>query len=61
MALALKGERPVEMVGFARAMRQRAVPLPAPVGQVFDTCGTGGDRAHTFTKWAIPFAVLRAE
>ncbi len=48
MALALKGERPVEMVGFARAMRQRAVPLPAPVDQVFDTCGTGGDRAHTF-------------
>ncbi len=48
MALALKGERPVEMVGFARAMRQRAVPLPAPVSDVFDTCGTGGDRAHTF-------------
>ena len=48
MALALKGERPVEMVGFARAMRQRAVPLPAPVEAVFDTCGTGGDRSHTF-------------
>ncbi len=48
MARALKGERPVEMVGFARAMRQRAVPLPAPVSDVFDTCGTGGDRAHTF-------------
>jgi len=48
MALALKGERPVEMVGFARAMRQRAVPLPAPVDDVFDTCGTGGDRSHTF-------------
>jgi anthranilate phosphoribosyltransferase len=48
MALALKGERPVEMVGFARAMRQRAMPLPTPVAQVFDTCGTGGDRSHTF-------------
>ena len=48
MALALKGERPVEMVGFARAMRQRAVALPAPVDDVFDTCGTGGDRSHTF-------------
>jgi anthranilate phosphoribosyltransferase len=48
MALALKGERPDEMVGFARAMRERATPLPAPVGDVFDTCGTGGDGAHTF-------------
>lgn len=48
MALALKGERPPEMVGFATTMRERAVPLPAPVGDVFDTCGTGGDGAHTF-------------
>lgn len=48
MALALKGERPAEMVGLATAMRQRAVPLPSPVGDVFDTCGTGGDGAHTF-------------
>jgi len=48
MALALKGERPREMVGFATAMRERAVPLPAPIGPVFDTCGTGGDGAHTF-------------
>jgi anthranilate phosphoribosyltransferase len=48
MGLALKGERPAEMVGFARAMRARAVSLPVPVGDVFDTCGTGGDSAHTF-------------
>lgn len=48
MALALKGERPAEMEGFARAMRARATPLPCPVGAVFDTCGTGGDGAHTF-------------
>ena len=48
MALALKGERPQEMVGFARAMRARAVPLPRPVAAVLDTCGTGGDGAHTF-------------
>jgi len=48
MALALKGERPAEMVGFARAMRERAVPLPRPVAHGFDTCGTGGDRSHTF-------------
>lgn len=48
MALALKGERPEEMVGFARVMRERATPLPFPAGAVFDTCGTGGDNAHTF-------------
>jgi anthranilate phosphoribosyltransferase len=48
MALALKGERPSEIVGFARAMRERAVKLPAEVPDVFDTCGTGGDGAQTF-------------
>jgi anthranilate phosphoribosyltransferase len=48
MALALKGERPSELVGFARAMRARAVPLRAVPAGVFDTCGTGGDGAHTF-------------
>jgi len=48
MALALKGERPSEMVGFARTMRERAVPMPEAVADVFDTCGTGGDGAHTF-------------
>jgi anthranilate phosphoribosyltransferase len=48
MALALKGERPEEVVGFATAMRRRARPLPRPLGVVFDTCGTGGDGAQTF-------------
>ena len=47
-ALAMKGERPHEIVGFARTMREHAVPLSAPAGEVFDTCGTGGDRAGTF-------------
>jgi anthranilate phosphoribosyltransferase len=36
------------MAGFATAMRDRAVKLPVPAGNVFDTCGTGGDGAHTF-------------
>jgi len=49
MGLALKGEKPTEIVGFARTMRERAVALPGgPVAGVFDTCGTGGDGAHTF-------------
>lgn len=48
IGLSMKGERPREMAGFATAMRERAVKLPAPVDEVFDTCGTGGDGAHTF-------------
>jgi anthranilate phosphoribosyltransferase len=48
MGLALKGERPAELVGFASAMRDRAVKLGATYDDVFDTCGTGGDGAHTF-------------
>ncbi len=48
MALALKGERPAELAGFARAMRDRAERLPDSLPDVFDTCGTGGDGAHTF-------------
>jgi len=48
MALALKGERPKEMVGFATAMRSRALPMPEAMAPVFDTCGTGGDGLHTF-------------
>jgi anthranilate phosphoribosyltransferase len=58
MGLALKGERPSEMIGFARAMRERAVPLPRAVGDVFDTCGTGGDGAHTFNVSTAAAIVL---
>ena len=47
-ALVMKGERPAELVGFARTMRQHAVKLSVPPGNVFDTCGTGGDRSGTF-------------
>jgi anthranilate phosphoribosyltransferase len=47
-ALVMKGERPAEIVGFAQTMREHAVKLSEPVGDVFDTCGTGGDRSGTF-------------
>jgi len=40
-ALAARGETEDEVVGFARTLRARAVPLPSR-GAV-DTCGTGGD------------------
>ena len=48
VGLTMKGERPVELVGLARTMRAEAVALAQPVADVFDTCGTGGDRSGTF-------------
>lgn len=59
-ALAMKGERVAEMVGFARTMREHAVPLPAPVPDVFDTCGTGGDRSGTFNISSATAVVVAA-
>jgi anthranilate phosphoribosyltransferase len=47
VGLAMKGERPAEIVGLARAMRRHAVPV-SQHGAVFDCCGTGGDRSGTF-------------
>src|SRR5947207_10736332 len=48
IGLAMKGERPVEIVGLAKAMRAHAVQVSRRYDDVFDTCGTGGDRANTF-------------
>jgi anthranilate phosphoribosyltransferase len=48
VGLAMKGERPSEIVGLARAMRERAVRLSRRYDDVFDNCGTGGDRSGTF-------------
>jgi anthranilate phosphoribosyltransferase len=48
IGLSMKGERPAELVGFARTMREQAVRMKTPPGEVFDTCGTGGDRSGTF-------------
>ncbi len=47
IGLAMKGERPAELVGLARTMRARGVAIDAGPGAI-DTCGTGGDRAGTF-------------
>src|SRR6266536_2593130 len=48
VGLAMKGERPAEIVGLARTMRTHAVPLSRQFDGVFDCCGTGGDRSATF-------------
>jgi len=46
-ALATKGESLPEVRGFVRAMRSMATYLHTDL-PVVDTCGTGGDGAHTF-------------
>jgi anthranilate phosphoribosyltransferase len=60
IALAMKGERPAEIVGLARTMRARATKLSRVPEDVFDTCGTGGDRAHTFNVSTIAALVVAA-
>src|SRR6476660_7163965 len=63
IGLAMKGERPAEIVGLARTMRAHAVPVPRRPGGgglVFDTCGTGGDRSGTFNISSCAAIVVAA-
>ena len=60
VGLAMKGERPSELVGFARTMRANAVAVPAQPGPVFDTCGTGGDRSGSFNISTAAAIVMAA-
>jgi len=46
-ALAAKGESVDEVVGAARAMRERSVRVEHGLPMVLDVVGTGGDNAHT--------------
>lgn len=48
MGLRLKGETVEEISGSVRAMREKAVGIRVADPLVVDTCGTGGDGAHTF-------------
>jgi len=47
-ALRMKGETVAEIAGFARVMRDKAVPIRTKHEVVVDTCGTGGDVSGTF-------------
>lgn len=60
IGMAMKGERPAEVVGLARTMRAKATRLSRDFQPVFDTCGTGGDRAHTFNVSTVTALVLAA-
>jgi anthranilate phosphoribosyltransferase len=46
IALRAKGETPDEVAGLVEVMLDQAAHVDVP-GRVVDTCGTGGDRAHT--------------
>jgi len=60
VGLAMKGERPSELVGLAQTMRANAVAVPAQPGPVFDTCGTGGDRSGSFNISTASAIVMAA-
>jgi anthranilate phosphoribosyltransferase len=60
VGLAMKGERPTEIVGLARSMRSRAVAIEAPAGGTVDLCGTGGDAAGTFNISSVASIVAAA-
>jgi anthranilate phosphoribosyltransferase len=60
VGLAMKGERPTEIVGLARAMRTHALQISRRYERVFDTCGTGGDRSGTFNISSCAALVIAA-
>ncbi|HET8706624.1 MAG TPA: anthranilate phosphoribosyltransferase, partial [Pseudomonadales bacterium] len=48
VALRMKGETVEEITGAAKVMRELASRVDIGVKHLVDTCGTGGDGAHTF-------------
>jgi anthranilate phosphoribosyltransferase len=60
IGLSMKGERPAELVGLARTMREEAVKLASPPAEAFDTCGTGGDRSGSFNISTAAAIVISA-
>lgn len=60
VGLVMKGERPSEIVGIARAMRAHAVKVPGQFAPLLDLCGTGGDRSGTFNISSVAAIVAAA-
>jgi anthranilate phosphoribosyltransferase len=47
-AIQMKGETIDEVIGFAEIMRDKSSHVKSGSKPLLDTCGTGGDGAHTF-------------
>jgi anthranilate phosphoribosyltransferase len=60
--LRAKGETPGELAALVRTMLRFAAPIPidpeGPPGPLVDTCGTGGDRSHTFNISTVAALVI---
>jgi anthranilate phosphoribosyltransferase len=60
--LRAKGETPVELAALVRTMLHFAEPIPidpeGPPSPLVDTCGTGGDRSHTFNISTVAALVI---
>lgn len=60
--LRAKGETPAELAALVRTMLELAEPVPidpeGPAGPLVDTCGTGGDRSHTFNISTVAALVI---
>lgn len=59
VALRAKGETPQEVAGLVEAMLSNAHRVDVP-GLAVDTCGTGGDRAHTVNISTMAAMVVAA-
>jgi anthranilate phosphoribosyltransferase len=53
-----RGETVSEVVGFARAMHERALRIELPKGIVVDICGRGGDGPDTFDVTTLAALVV---
>jgi len=60
VALKIKGERPAEIAGAARALQEASVRVPTARERIMDTCGTGGDGQHSFNVSTATALVLAA-
>lgn len=47
-ALRMKGETVIEVTGFVKVMREKAIKVRPNAVDLLDTCGTGGDKLDTF-------------
>ena len=60
-ALRTRGEAVEEIVGFAEAMRERAIPLPVSGDEpLLDTCGTGGTGLNTINISTTSMFIIAA-